>query len=233
MTPRLGRRNRLPRILSLRQFSIDAAPQSRQSIGQIRRAVPRRKLPGMWPRPSCGVWLILTWLSVALVGTACQPAAPPPPTAVESPAAPRALAPTAQDESAAVSEPPEIAIPWLIFAERAAANRGELTRLAMLWAEESRVFDRRGHEDARHHYVWQGKDAVLNRYVVAVFPHAPPLLADDALDELAIDAAFEPTRRVENLQEGDIVRAVNNDDRWQFIWQEGRWYILELSYTSQ
>lgn len=187
----------------------------------------------MLPGSSRGVWLILTWLSVALVGTACQPAAPPPPTAVESPAATRAIAPTTQDVPAAVSEPPEFVIAWLIFAERAAAHRGELSQLAMLWAEESRVIDRRGHEDARHHYVWQGKDAVLNRYVVAVFPHAPPLLADDALNELILDAEFESTRRVENLQEGDIVRAVNNGDRWRFIWQEGRWYILELSYTSQ
>ncbi|MEX1020668.1 MAG: hypothetical protein WDZ49_13470 [Litorilinea sp.] len=128
-----------------------------------------------------------------------------------------------------VSGEPVQAIPWLITAERRAAGTGDLARLAFLWAEDSRVIDRRGtagkEADTSRHYRWEGRPAVLSRYRVAVFPHAPPPLVADALAQLELP-------RLPSLAEGAILSVENGADRWQFAWRGGRWWILELSYSS-
>lgn len=140
---------------------------------------------------------------------------------------------------------PETAVRALVDAERRASHTGDLALLARLWVPESRVMDRResvqsnlgrratirqieGETANVHFYLWDGRAAVFNRYVVAVFPHAPPLLTEQELDEL------QPADTAQNdvYSEGDVVAFTRGTDRWEIVWREGRWWLLTLSYTS-
>jgi hypothetical protein len=171
-------------------------------------------------RKGSRAYLLLAWALGLWLLVACGPSAAPLPAELSTPGA----APPAVELPPVVAGEPAEAIPWLIRAEREAASQGDLGRLAALWAADGRAIDRRGRPpnglDAAHDYVWTGRDAVLSRYVVAVFPHAPPPLAPDALDGLPLQV------------EGETVYAANGLDRWRFAWREGRWWIQELSYDS-
>lgn len=109
----------------------------------------------------------------------------------------------------------EIAVA-LILAERNAARARDRVTLAQLWASDGRVIDRRGSNDPGVAYVWQGRDAILDRYLLAVFPAPPPPLS-------------EPLDLVVHL-DGDTATATLGNDRWEFIFREGRWWLKELSY---
>lgn len=108
------------------------------------------------------------------------------------------------------------ALPALVLAERDASRRGDLPLLAALWAEDARIVDSRGTADPGDDYVWQGRDALLDRYTIAVFPAPPPPLeGPPALDITA---------------GGDTATATLGVDRWQFERRDGRWWLLELAY---
>jgi hypothetical protein len=106
----------------------------------------------------------------------------------------------------------------LIAAERTAAHTGDLATLGQLWAADARVVDGRGTPATADDYVWSGRAAILDRYVVAVFPNPPPLAVE--LDGLALAV------------EGDEATASHGGDRWRFVWRDGRWWIAELVYSS-
>jgi hypothetical protein len=106
----------------------------------------------------------------------------------------------------------------LIAAERAAAHTGDLATLSQLWAADARVVDGRGTPDPADDYVWSGRAAILDRYVVAVFPNPPPPLAD--LDGLVLTV------------DGDEATASHGGDHWRFVRRDGRWWIAELVYSS-
>jgi hypothetical protein len=109
-------------------------------------------------------------------------------------------------------------IPQLITVERTAAHTGDLVTLSQLWAEDARVVDGRGTPDLADDYLWSGRAAVLDRYIVAVFPNPPPPLVE--LDGLVVNV------------EGDRATATLREDRWRFVYRDGRWWILELVYSS-
>jgi hypothetical protein len=109
-----------------------------------------------------------------------------------------------------------VALPQLIAAEREASRRGDLALLAQLWAPDGRIVDTRGSADAADDFVWPNRSAVLDRYVVAVFPAPPP----------ALDGPPRPTLSAQ----GSDVQAVNGQDRWRFVNSGGRWWIAELRY---
>lgn len=109
----------------------------------------------------------------------------------------------------------EIAVA-LIRAERNAVQARDLATLAQLWASNARIIDRRGSHDLNHAYVWEGRDAILDRYLLAVFPAPPPPFS-------------EPIDPIVHL-EGDTATATLDNDRWQFVFREGRWWLKELSY---
>jgi hypothetical protein len=103
-----------------------------------------------------------------------------------------------------------------VAAERAAAGAGDLALLAQLWAPEALIIDSRGTAEPADDYVWQGRPAVLDRYTLAVFPNPPP--------PFAAPPAVEPAVM------GEEVTAELGQDRWRFVWQEGRWWLAELQY---
>ena len=104
----------------------------------------------------------------------------------------------------------------LIAAERQASIAGDLDLLAMLWAPDGRVVDHRNTDSPADDYIWSGRPAILDRYVVAVFPNPPPPL------ETLANAAVEI--------EGERALVANGGDRWRLIRRDGRWWLLELRY---
>ncbi len=115
-----------------------------------------------------------------------------------------------------VSAPADVAIPQLIAAEREASRSGDLALLAQLWATDGRIVDTRGTADAADDFVWPNRSAILDRYVVAVFPAPPP----------GLEGPPTPTMVADN----DLVQAVNGQDHWTFARRQGRWWVLELRY---
>jgi hypothetical protein len=112
--------------------------------------------------------------------------------------------------------PAEQSIRWLIESERQASINGDLQRLELLWAPDSRVVDGRGTTLEDDDYVWQGRAAVLDRYRVAVFANPPPPLTLPTV--LATDV------------NKTTATVTNGNDRWRFVHRDGRWWILELVY---
>lgn len=152
-----------------------------------------------------------TVLAAMLSACAALPAPTPPPPA-STPA--EAALPEA------VAGAPEEAAPALIAAERQAAIDGDMQTLAALWAPYARIIDGRGTADPGDDYTWTGRDAILDRYALAVLPSPPPPLEPSSLDALEVYA-----------RSGDEVRADLGIDRWTLTWQEGRWWLAELQYN--
>lgn len=144
-------------------------------------------------------------LVLLLLGGCTRAPARIPPTAVP------AITPPAFVSAAA-----DAAIPQLIAAEREASRSGELALLAQLWAPDGRIVDTRGSADPADDFVWPDRRAILDRYVVAVFPAPPP----------ALDEPPKPTLS----EQGAEVLAVNGQDHWRFVNTGGRWWIAELQY---
>jgi hypothetical protein len=115
-----------------------------------------------------------------------------------------------------VSAPADVAIPQLIAAEREASRSGDLALLAQLWAPDGRIVDTRGTTDPADDFVWPNRRAILDRYVVAFFPAAPPGL------EGAVKADIISSR--------DLAYALRGSDRWVLVLRQGRWGLLELRY---
>ena len=107
----------------------------------------------------------------------------------------------------------------LILDERAAAIAGDAATLADLWAADAVMVDGRATADPADDYVWRGRDALLDRYRLAVFPAPPSPLADADLTGALIEVS------------GDQATVVNGGDRWRMTQIEGRWWLLELRYN--
>lgn len=128
-----------------------------------------------------------------------------------------AVTATAEMPSFATSLPSE-ALPRLVEAERQASIDRNLGLLAQLWAEDSRIVDGRGTQQPEDDYIWAGRTAILDRYVVAVFPSPPPPLT------LHGALSFQVT--------GDVATARYGQDRWRFVKRANRWWLAELRYSQ-
>ncbi len=115
-----------------------------------------------------------------------------------------------------VSLPPEQAIPQMIAAERQASRSGNLALLAQLWGEDATIVDSRGTNAPGDDFTWPSRAAILDRYKLAVLPAPPP----------AMEALPEPVITVQ----GNEAQAINSQDHWRFLRQEGRWWMVELRY---
>jgi hypothetical protein len=116
-----------------------------------------------------------------------------------------------------VAEAADIALPQLVAAEREASRAGDLALLTQLWAPGARIVDGRGTAEIGDDFIWSSREAILDRYRVAVFPSPPPPF--DGPPELAIAV------------DGDRAEATLGQDHWVFLWQEGRWWAVELAYS--
>lgn len=178
------------------------APQPPNSKARSARAA----LSGPLIALACALWLLS-----ACTGAGQAPIFSPTPTpATQVPAPPEAVTGEANE-----------ALPALIRAERQASIQGDLAMLAQLWAPDSRIVDGRNTATPDDDYVWAGRDAILDRYVLAVFPNPPPPLpTPDRLDDLIVH------------EERDEATAVNGVDRWRMVYADGRWWLQELIYQQ-
>ena len=91
----------------------------------------------------------------------------------------------------------EEAIPQLIAAEREASRSGDRALLAQLWAEDARIVDTRGTDDPSDDFTWPNRAAILDRYMLAVFPAPPPALAGLPLPETTVQGDEAQVKRLE------------------------------------
>jgi hypothetical protein len=140
-------------------------------------------------------------------------------------AAPPAVRPTPTPASPAppawVADPAAQALPALVAAERQASIEGNLALLGQLWAEDARVIDGRGTATTADDYMWAGRAAILDRYVLAVFPSPPPPLPADAFADAAIEV------------NGERATLTRDGDQWHFVHRAGRWWLSALSYGME
>jgi hypothetical protein len=113
----------------------------------------------------------------------------------------------------------------LIVAERSASIVGNLPLLATLWAEDARIVDGRDTPFPDDDLIWQGRAAILDRYTLAVLPAPPPPLERAALDSATLQ--MQPVTGYPT-----VAQVVNGGDRWQLVYRAGRWWLLELVYSS-
>jgi hypothetical protein len=157
----------------------------------------QRPCPG---RGWVGALLVTAWLLAGCgTPTLLRPVAPAPTTAPSA----ETLAAVAADSPAA-----------LLLAERNGAAARDLASLAVLWDADARLVEARGAPGPADDYTWQGRDAILDRYIVAVFPNPPPLLAVAPDVPLTVD--------------GDSATLQHGVDTWHFVRRAGRWWIKEL-----
>lgn len=115
-----------------------------------------------------------------------------------------------------VTLPAAEALPALVLAERNAANARDLATLRQLWTEDAQIIDRRGTPNPADDLVWRGRDAILDRYTLAVFPAPPP--------------PFDGPPNLAATIDGETAIALLGNDAWRFTFHDGRWWLQELAY---
>jgi len=117
----------------------------------------------------------------------------------------------------------------LLQAESEGVVQQDMERLAAIWAEDGVARDaKHTPDDAGDDAVWRGIDAILDRYVVLVFPGNPQSAAKiDVQLEIEGDqaSAYSTTQIGEEVSPGG--------DRWTFIRRDGRWQIASLTYNLE
>ncbi len=151
-----------------------------------------------------------------LLLSACRPAASPQPAL-------SARTPTPVPASA------EDAILQLLRRESEGVVRQDMDLLAELWAEDATVTDAKHtpgvvDDDA----VWRGIDAILDRYVVLVFPGNPQFAEPSDVD-VVIEGDRATARSTTQI--GDEVSP--GGDLWSFARCDERWCIQALTYNLE
>lgn len=123
----------------------------------------------------------------------------------------------------------ESALRALLAAEGEFVVSQDIDALMRLWAETSRIADAKNTPDnADDDQIWDGKDAIRNRYVRIVFPGAPAVV-DHGDEPIAINgdqAQVESTTTI-----GSEVAPAG--DRWEMVRQGGCWYLSSLTYNLE
>lgn len=123
----------------------------------------------------------------------------------------------------------EAALQALLRSEANAVVQQDIERLAELWAEDGTVVDA-GHtpENTVDDASWRGRDAILDRYMVLVFP-GNPQYADPG--DITIEISGDSATARSTTRIGDEVSPAG--DRWEFRYTDGRWLITSLTYNLE
>jgi hypothetical protein len=143
----------------------------------------------------------------------------------------------AQNKSMPLSEHPteeeittdEQAILHLLESESLGVQEKDIDLLSTLWSEDAWVADaKHTPRDASDDTLWEGIDAVLNRYVTLVFPGNPSQAGhpDVKITILGDEAVATSSTQIG----GEYAPA---GDRWRFIRIGERWYIQSLTYNLE
>lgn len=163
--------------------------------------------------------LILLILALAL--SSCLAGSPQPPE----------VQPTGGDVPTTAPAPvsDEEAIATVLLAESQGVLQQDMGLLASLWLDDAMVTDaRHTPDDPGDDAVWNGIDAVMDRYVVLVFPGNPQVAAPQilSLELLGDEAVVRSTTHI-----GDEVSF--QGDEWRLRKVDGRWAIAALTYNLE
>ncbi len=141
------------------------------------------------------------------------------------------LSPSSQMERTPTPVPAnaEQAIRQLVQAESDGVIGQDMTLLAEIWAEDARVTDAKHTPDVSDDdAVWNGVDAILDRYVVLVFP-GNPQTAGPIDVEITVDGDHATARSTTRI--GNEVSP--GGDLWTFSRCGERWCIQSLTYNLE
>lgn len=123
----------------------------------------------------------------------------------------------------------EEAIRQIVQAESEGVVRQDMVLLAELWAEDAIVTDAKHTPDVSDDdAIWSGMDAILDRYVVLVFPGNPQSAGPIDI-EIIIDGDHAIARSTTHI--GDEVSP--GGDVWTFSRCGERWCIQALTYNLE
>jgi ketosteroid isomerase-like protein len=124
---------------------------------------------------------------------------------------------------------PESALRQLLVAEAEAVVEQDIERLAELWAEDGVVIDARHTADNQgDDAIWRGRDAILDRYMVLVFPGNPQFAEPT---DIMITITGDAAQAASTTHIGEEVSPAG--DRWEFRFAGGRWWITSLTYNLE
>ncbi len=158
--------------------------------------------------------LILLFVTLLLLAS-CRSGAPPPAQMERTPTP----VPASDEE----------AILQLVEAESNGVVKQDMVLLTELWAEDAIVTDAKHTPDVpEDDAVWNGIDAILDRYVVLVFP-GDPQSAGPVDIEIIIDGDQATARSTTHI--GDEFSP--GGDVWTFSRCDERWCIKTLTYNLE
>ncbi|MCO6452146.1 MAG: hypothetical protein J5I90_15300 [Caldilineales bacterium] len=123
----------------------------------------------------------------------------------------------------------EEAIAALLVAESEGVLHQDMDLLAGIWLEDSFITDAHHTPDYKDDdATWHGIDAIMDRYVVLVFP-GNPQTAKPEIQSLTVQD--DSAEAVSSTHIGEEVSPAG--DRWGFAKKDGRWYIQSLTYNLE
>lgn len=151
-----------------------------------------------------------------LLLTACGSVAPTP-----SPQTARMLTPIPASAEEAVRQ--------LVQAESVGVVEQDMALLAEIWAEDAVVTDAKHTPDViEDDAVWNGIDAILDRYVVLVFPGNPQSIGPSDI-EITVDGEHATARSTTKIDD----EVSPGGDLWTFTRCGERWCIKTLTYNLE
>lgn len=167
------------------------------------------------PFRCCCLFGLGLFLAACLAGTPSTPAV----TQADDAAPVAAPAPVSDDQ----------AIADVLQAESIGVLQQDMDMLASLWLDDSTITDaRHTPADLGDDAVWNGIDAIMDRYVVLVFPGNPQVAAPQIL---SMQIRGDEADVLSSTHIGDEVSF--QGDRWRLRKIDGRWYIASLTYNLE
>ncbi len=163
-------------------------------------------------------------LALVIVLSACGAAPAPPAAAAPTPAPAGGSCILEGSPFAADAD----AVRAVLNAEGQFVVSQTIDALMRLWAEDSKVVDAKNTPDAADDQVWQGKDAIRNRYARIVFPGAPA-----AIEHTDEQITVEGNRAVVVADTAIGAEVSPGGDRWELVKQDSCWYLAGLTYNLE
>ncbi len=120
-------------------------------------------------------------------------------------------------------------IQQILAAESKGVVDEDIDGLMSLWTDDAVVRDaNHTPNDPSDDVVWEGKDAIRERYVKVVFPGNPPLV-----EHQIVAIKFEGNTAVVTTTTKIGNEVAPSGDRWKFKKVRGRWLIAGLTYNLE
>jgi hypothetical protein len=107
----------------------------------------------------------------------------------------------------------------------------QIDPLMALWAADATIVDAKNTPDnTDDDQVWEGRDAIRNRYARIVFPGAPAAV-DHSDQQITLNA--DSTAAVIESTTSIGSEVAPSGDRWEVVARDGCWYLQSLTYNLE